>query len=130
MEGKVKKNSMSATMIAVMIVYILFSVGGLILFKLGSNKSLSFTLTNGNFGLNFNGLVLVGMLCYIISFFIYLFLVSKFDLSYISPITMGLVQVVTIIGALVVFREKITPVQMIGIVTIIAGIVMVNIRKG
>ena len=67
---------MSIQMILIFICYIALSVGGLILFKLGSEKGLSFGLQNGMFSFAANGLVFLGLLCYLCSFLIFMFLVN------------------------------------------------------
>ena len=110
-------------------VYILLSVGGLVIFKLGSQRGLSFGLKNGNFNMDINILAILGLACYVVSFLMYMFLISKLDLGYIAPITTGLAYILTFISAGLVFKEAITINHWIGAGLILSGVILINIKK-
>lgn len=110
-------------------IYLLLTVSGLVLFKLGSNENLNFKLTAGNFVLNFNYKVILGLCAYIASFLMYMFLVSKFDLSYIVPITTGIVYILTLISSVYIFKDKLYIQNLIGVILVLVGIVLINIKK-
>ena len=56
-------------------------------------------------------------------------LVSKFDLSYIVPITQGIIYILIFISSIAIFKEKITIQAFIGTVMVILGIILLNIKK-
>ena len=55
-------------------------------------------------------------------------LVSKFDLSYIVPITQGIVYVLIFLSSIGVFKEQVKLNGIIGTVLVILGIVLINIK--
>lgn len=128
-KGEKGDKKMSISMIVVVALYILLSVGGLVIFKLGSAKELSFGLTNGSLHLQMNLLVILGLLLYAISFLLYMFAVSKLDLSYITPICTGSVYILTFIAAKVVFDEQITSFHYVGALLILCGVLLINFKK-
>lgn len=110
-------------------VYITLTVSGLVLFKLGTSQNFSISLTAGNFSLNMNLKVIIGLFCYLCSFLLYMFLVSQFDLSYIVPITQGIIYVLIFLASINVFKESVTTTGIIGTILVIAGIILLNIKK-
>ncbi len=56
-------------------------------------------------------------------------MLNYFDLSYISPIIMGLTQILIVISAYFILNETITVTKIVGIATIIAGVILLNIKK-
>jgi small multidrug resistance pump len=109
-------------------IYLLLTVSGLVLFKLGANGNVSFGFINGTFMLKFNLIMLVGLLCYILSFIIYMVLISKFNLSYIIPLTTGIVYVLIFAASILIFHEHIPVTSIFGAVFVIAGVVLLNIK--
>jgi len=114
--------------ILIVAVYLLLSSGGLVLIKLGAD-SMSFAINKGAFNLSMSWISILGLLCYIISFLLFSFvLVKKFDLTYIMPIVTGISQILVIVAGLTIFKEHINNFGIIGILLVIAGIVMLNIK--
>lgn len=110
------------------IMYLILSVGGLILVKSGSN-SMNISINSGNFNFSMGIKAILGFIAYIGSFIIYTFyIVRKFDLSYIYPIVTGITQVLVIIAGLVIFKESISMYGYIGILLIIIGVTLLNIK--
>ena len=110
------------------IFYLILSVGGLILVKLGSG-SISFSIENGTFNFSMAIKAILGFIAYIGSFIIYTFyIIRKFDLSYIFPIMTGITQVLVILAGLFIFKENINVWGYIGIGLIILGVVLLNIK--
>ena len=109
------------------IIYLILTVGGLILVKLGSD-TISISLAMGL--LIRDGIkAIIGFICYIASFLIYTFyIVRKFDLSYIYPIITGITQVLVILASVFILKEHISIPAIIGIVLIIIGIFCLNIK--
>ncbi len=114
--------------ILIIAIYLLLSSGGLILIKLGAN-SVILNIKNGIFNCSISIISLLGLICYIGSFLIFTFvIVKKFDLTYIMPILTGISQIFVILSGCFIFKEYINNYGIIGIVLIIIGLVMLNIK--
>jgi len=100
---------------AIIAIYVLFSVSGLVLFKLGLSLKISW-------------LSILGLLLYVISFLIYMGLVSKNDLSYVFPIASGAVYLLTMLSSVLIFKESIQSMQILGSTFILVGLVLMNIK--
>ncbi len=110
------------------ILYLLFSVGGLVFMKLGSNN-INVAINNGTFNFSMGIKAIIGFASYIFSFLIYSFYIIKnFDLSYIFPILTGITQVLIIIFGIILFKEHLNLYGFLGIFMIILGIVFLNIK--
>ena len=70
--------------------------------------------------------VWVGLFFYVISFTLYLYILSKFEVSYIYPIIMSSVFVVLLILSSIFLNETITLKKMLGIIIISAGIFVIS----
>ena len=95
--------------------------------KMGVN-SCTISLASGSFKCSMSLTSMVGFACYICSFLMFTQLVTMFDLSYLMPITTGVVQVATLIAAVKIFKEDITTQGVIGIILVIGGIVIMNLK--
>lgn len=113
----------------VIIIYALISVSGLTLVKLGSNNPISFGISQGGFSLSVGWITLLGLVLYIISFLIYMTLVAKNNLTYLSAVSSAVVYILTMIVALVILKEQVTSLQWIGWCLILTGVVLMNIKK-
>lgn len=109
-------------------IYIVFTIAGLILMKLGGNPG-TLSIKDGNFGISMSIVSAIGFLCYICSFLLFTRIVVMFDLSYIYPLTTGIVQSVTLIASYVIFKENMSLTSVIGAVLVIAGIIVMNIKQ-
>jgi small multidrug resistance pump len=109
-------------------VYIILTISGLILMKLGGNSG-TISLNEGTIGFSINWISLIGFVCYICSFLLFTKIVIMFDLSYIMPICTGIVQIITLIASKIVFKETITIQGIIGASIVIVGIIIMNIPK-
>lgn len=109
------------------VLYLLFTTGGLTLMKIGGD-SLSFGLKSGlSFKIGY--ITLFGFLCYFVSFLLWQKLLVTFDLSYIVPITTGIVQIIVLLLGLLVFKESVSITGIIGVIFIIVGVVLTSIIK-
>ena len=110
------------------IIYLVLSVGGLILVKSGS-ENVNIAIQNGTFNFEMGIKAMLGMIAYIGSFLIYTFYIIKtFDLSYIFPIITGITQVIVILAGIFIFKEQINAYAIGGIILIIIGVVLLNIK--
>ncbi|MCR5146130.1 MAG: hypothetical protein K6B70_02105 [Clostridia bacterium] len=114
--------------IALVIVYLVLTVSGLVLMKKGGNSG-TLSFNEGNLGFNINWISALGFICYICSFLLFTRIVIMFDLSYIMPLVTGIVQILTLICAFAIFKEPITKQGIIGASIIIIGIIVMNFKK-
>lgn len=113
---------------AIIAIYVLFSVSGLVLFKLGSTETLTLNVSQTVLSLKISWLSILGLLLYVISFLIYMGMVSKNDLSYIFPIASGAVYLLTMLSSVLIFKESIQSMQILGSTFILVGLVLMNIK--
>ena len=111
--------------IIMIIIYIGLSISGLVLMKLGGNPG-SVSVAEGNINLGISFVSLIGFICYIGSFFLFTRMVVMFELSYIMPLTTGIVQVLSLISSKLIFKEEFTTTGIIGATIIIIGVVVLN----
>ncbi|MBI9052117.1 MAG: hypothetical protein JEZ00_22065 [Anaerolineaceae bacterium] len=107
--------------------YLLFSILGITLVKLGGNNP-TFFFNIFNTQLQFSLVSIGGIFCYGISFLMFMTILPRYDLSYITPLTIGITQILLLVIAFFIFHENITASRIIGILMIIAGIYVLNIK--
>lgn len=106
-------------------VYVILSSSGIILFKLGSAE-LSIKMVSNQLNMNFPMMSILGLMCYLISFILWMIIISKSDVSYIVPLGLGLTNVLILVGSMVVLKESINVNGIIGIVMILGGTLLIN----
>lgn len=79
--------------------------------------------------LNLNPLILLGIFLYGLSFLVYMYLLSKYDLGYIIPLTTALVYILIFGASYFIFNEVFTAIKIAGIVLIVMGLVLLNLKK-
>ena len=109
-------------------IYILFSVSGLTLFKLGTNYP-PIVWIQTVFRLNLSVHSLLGCGCYVLSFLLYLLLVSTNKLSVLYPIAMGISSVAVMLASALILKEHISPLNWLGAIIILVGVVLINLSK-
>ena len=110
------------------VVYLVLSTLGLVLMKLGQNTG-ALSIAESELIFSINLISLAGFLSYILSFLLYTSIIVKFDLGYITPITAGILQIATLLAGIFVFKENISINGIIGIVFVIAGVIIMNIKS-
>lgn len=126
---KIKDGVLHMSSVILIAIYIMFTVSGITLMKVGTGKAFEVSLTGGNFKIVFNYILLCGILCYLLSFILYIFLISKYNLNYIVPLTTGLVYILIFVLSLTLFKEPVSVTSVIGFFLVIAGVVFLNIKK-
>lgn len=109
-------------------IYLAFSIAGLSLIKIGGNAG-AFGTVKGVLHFEISWISLLGMICYLCSFLLYTRIVVMFDLSYITPIITGIVQILILLVSFVLFKEKVTWQAIAGASMVIIGITVMNIGK-
>lgn len=110
-------------------IYVLCSVSGLVLFKLGSTEDLTLEINRSFFCLKVGWLSVLGLILYIISFVVYMGLAAKNNLSYLVPVTVGAVYCLTMLASVVIFKEQVRFLQLLGSAFILIGLVLMNIKQ-
>ncbi len=109
--------------------YVVFSVSGLTLVKLGSIQASGQEFVIPFLDMSITKMTLAGILCYGISFCLYMGVVSKFDLGIIIPILGGIVNILILLVSCFILKEKLTPNMIAGALIIIAGIIVMNLNQ-
>lgn len=110
------------------IIYLILTVGGLTLFKLGSGGT-NISITAQYINIALSSISIAGIVCYLGSFLLWLNIVSTSQISLVFPIVTGIVTVLTFISGVVIFNEHVSAGKIMGLLVIIAGIVIMNIYK-
>ena len=85
-------------------------------------------LLEGSVNLVLDIKLIIGLCCYILSFFLFAYIIQKHDLSYIYPIAAGLVNVLSVLMGVFVLKENISIFGVIGALVVVIGIVLMNIK--
>lgn len=109
--------------------YVIFAVIGSTLLKLGGLEKYKPLFNIPILNVNISSITLVGFICYGISFLIYTILLNKYNLSFISPLTVALVYIILMITAFLIFKEPITTSKIVGSSLILIGIIIMIINK-
>lgn len=104
------------------IMYFIFSVSGSTLIKYGGMENIKSILYIPYVNINISLYTILGFLLYSISFILYIILLNKFQLSFISPVTVAGVYILLMITAFIIFKEPITTNKIIGSTLILFGI--------
>ena len=108
--------------------YVLLASSGLILFKLGSTNN-NLTLNIFGLSINYSIKMILGLLCYGFSFILWMLIVSKMNLTFAMPLSVAIVNTLVVVGSCLVLKEKITPIQGIGIFIVILGVCIMTWGK-
>ena len=106
-------------------VYIILTTSGLFCLKSGGNMILS--LRHG-LNIKMTSITFLGFICYLFSFLLLQKLLSTYDLSFVVPVTTGIIQSIVILIGYFFFHESMSLVNVIGIILVIAGIVLISIK--
>lgn len=115
--------------IIALIVYVLSTAGGLILIKLGTAGGAPVSLVDNVIKYNINPVVVSGILLYAVSFALYIYLISKFQLGFIVPLTTALVYTLVFLASYFVFHEVFTILKLAAIALIITGVILLSLSK-
>lgn len=128
MEQTIEKRRRTVMQFVLICIYIILTLAGLTLMKLGGNAG-TIAVENGNMNFGISLVSLAGLVCYLCSFLLFTRIVVMFDLSYIMPLTTGIVQVLTLVLAKIVFKENFTWQSIIGASLVIIGVLIMNWKK-
>lgn len=106
--------------------FVLVTSSALVLLKLGSKDGAPIQFLEGKISFNLTPLIIFGVLLYGVSFVLYTYLLSKYDLGYIIPLTSALVYSLVFIASFFIFHEAFTAFKIAGIVLILIGLGLLN----
>jgi drug/metabolite transporter (DMT)-like permease len=106
--------------------YVLATSLALVVLKLGSKSGAPAELINGKLSFNLTPYTISGVILYGLSFLIYIYLISKYDLGYIIPLTTALVYILIFTASFIIFNEVFTVMKIIGIALIVCGLLFLN----
>jgi small multidrug resistance pump len=112
-----------------LILYVLCTSGGLVLLKLGTTSGLPVSFVDNAVKFNFNPLAIGGIFLYGLSFFLYIYLISKFQLGFIVPLTTALVYTLVFVASYFVFHEVFTILKVAAIALIVTGVILLSLSK-
>ena len=112
-----------------LIIYVCLSATGLTLIKLGLGKDSTLLLSKGGFNLNLSWTLVLGACLYVVSFCLSMVVMKGMNLSLFYPLSAGLIYIAVCVLSFLVLKEKITTTQLIGMIVILAGIVIMNLKK-
>lgn len=97
--------------------------------KQGTENGLPIAINGAKLQFHLNFFSGIGVLLYGLSFLLYVYLISKFDLGYIIPLTTALVYAVVFIASYFLFKEVFTVAKIIGITLILSGVILLSLGK-
>ena len=112
----------------VVFIYACFSALGLLLLKIGATRNVSIKLTENCISIKLDVFVLLGALFYTISFFISVIGLKSINLSLFYPLSAGMVFVLVCLASRVLLKESISIERWIGMLLILCGVILMNIR--
>lgn len=95
--------------------------------KLGSTGGAPISIVSERLVFNLNPTLIIAGTLYVLSFLLYTYLISKFNLSYIIAVGTGLVYVVIFIVSFTVFKEIFTVKKVIACALILIGVILMNL---
>jgi multidrug transporter EmrE-like cation transporter len=111
-------------------IYLILTVSGLTLVKLGSKGNPLLSRADDKLVWNVGPLVLLGLAFYVLSFLLFMWLISQYQLSVLIPLTTALVQLLIFIIAVTLFNEQFTFLKLVALVLIVAGVVLLQVKSG
>lgn len=109
------------------LIYVILSVSGLTLLKVGTGHDFKFCVDRGVFEVKLNIHLILGMFLYVLSFIASLIAMKSLDLSIYYPVSAGLGYVLVCIVSFFVLKEVIIIKQWVGICLILVGIMIMNL---
>lgn len=108
------------------ILYVLFSVSGLTLIKLASLHNSNISVVVPILNIKLSWISFLGLICYGLSFCIYLGVINNFQLGVIIPLLGGIVNILIVLMSILVLKEHLTINAIVGGTVIIIGICIMN----
>ena len=124
-----KKGKESSMKYVLIVIYLILTVSGLILYKKGANSNFVLEIKNNALNIKLSLVSIAGLFCYLFSFLIYMLILPKFDLTFIYPLMTAISYIGIYILSIFILNESVTTLGIIGSIIIMVGIFIVNIGK-
>ena len=111
------------------LVYLILTVSGLILYKKGANSDAILSINKGVLSIKLSLISILGLACYMVSFLLYMLILPKFDLTFIYPVLSAISYISIYILSILVLGESTTGMGIVGSIIIMIGIFVVGISK-
>lgn len=126
---KKKKGKESSMKYVLIVIYLILTVSGLILYKKGANSNFVLEIKNNALNIKLSLVSIAGLFCYLFSFLMYMLILPKFDLTFIYPLMTAISYIGIYILSIFILNESVTTLGIIGSIIIMVGIFIVNIGK-
>ena len=123
-----KGTTSKMVLVGLFAVYALLSAGGLVLFKLGGQAA-ALQLGKTGFSLTLSWKLLLGICCFLCCCLLGLVSVSRTQLTFAMPLSVGVVNTLVFLGSARFLGEEITPTKIAGLVVIVLGLYLISIPK-
>ncbi len=124
-----KKGKESSMKYVLIVIYLILTVSGLILYKKGANSNFILEIKNNALNIKLSLVSIAGLFCYLFSFLMYMLILPKFDLTFIYPLMTAISYIGIYILSIFILNESVTTLGIIGSIIIMVGIFIVNIGK-
>ena len=111
------------------VLYLVLTISGLILYKKGTSNDFLINFSNGMLNIKLSWLSIMGLFCYLCSFLIYMLILPKYDLTYIMPLMSAFSSISIYLLAILVLKESVTVTGIIGTIVIIIGVLLINWKR-
>ncbi len=108
-----------------LLLYVIAGALGMVLIKKGGT-ALKIWNENGIVSLTVSWIFIFGIIAYLLSFLIWIYILQIFPLTYISPVSYGLVFIAIAIFSKLILKTDITKEQIFGAAFIILGILLAS----
>lgn len=116
-------------MVFKVILYAVLSSLGLFFLKLGAGQEFGIFFSKNLFSIQLNYRIVFGLLFYVLSFLMSLSIMREANLSIFYSVSAGLVYICVGVLSFFVLKEPISVLQLVGMCFILAGIVMMNLKR-
>jgi EamA-like transporter family. len=114
--------------IILILVYAIISAFGMVLLRIGSVQS-TLSVVQGNFNMSISLVLIVGFILYVVTFFLWLIILQKFNITFVSPIAYGIAFIMICIISYFLLGEMISGIQYLGVILIIIGVLIMSITN-
>jgi multidrug transporter EmrE-like cation transporter len=76
----------------------------------------------------FTPYIFIGLVLYGLSTIMWLYILTKFNLSIVYPLQQGLTNIVMVLSALYILKENLTPIKIFGIALIGVGAIILTLK--
>ncbi|MDB5168821.1 MAG: hypothetical protein JWO41_177 [Candidatus Saccharibacteria bacterium] len=109
--------------------FFLFTSAGMVLIKLGSQASHNAILTLPILDFKLSIVSLLGFFLYGLSFLLYATLLTKYDLTFLNPVTIGVTSVLIFASGVIFFNEALSLIKIISLLLILSGVLLINLFR-